>query len=73
MGEGRNQYRVLVGKPEGKRPPGRPNCRWDDGFKMDLIEIDWGSAEWINLAEDRDHLRAVLNAVINLRVLVPRS
>jgi hypothetical protein len=72
MGEGRNVYRVLVGKPGGKRPLGRPRRRWD-GIKMDLREIGWGGVEWIQLAQDRDRWRAVVNAVMNLRVLAPRS
>jgi hypothetical protein len=73
MREGRNVYRVLVGKPEGKGPLGRPRHRWEDGIKMDLREIGWGGVEWIQLAQDRDRWRAVVNAVMNLRVLVPRS
>jgi hypothetical protein len=73
MGEGRNVYRVLLGKPEGKRPLGRPRRRWEDGIKMDLREIAWGCVEWIHLAQDRDHWRAFVNAVMNLRVLAPRS
>jgi hypothetical protein len=73
MGEGRNVYRVLVGKPEGRRPLGRPRRRWEDGIRMDLEEIGWGSVEWIHLAQDRDRWRAVVNAVMNLRVLGPRS
>jgi hypothetical protein len=73
MGEGRNVYRVLVGKPEGKRPLGRPRRRWEDGIKMDLREIGWEGVEWIQLAQDRDRWRAVVNAVMNLRVLAPRS
>jgi hypothetical protein len=73
MGEGRNMYRVLVGKPEGKRPLERPRRRWEDGIKMDLREIGWGGVEWIYLAQDRDVWRAVMNAVMNLRVLAPRS
>jgi hypothetical protein len=73
MGEGRNVYRVLVGKPEGKRPLGRPWRRWEEGIKMDLGEIGWGGVEWIQLAQDRDRWRAVVNAVMNLRVLAPRS
>jgi hypothetical protein len=72
MGEGRNVYRVLVGKPEGKRPLGRPRRRWEDGIKMDLREIGWGGVEWIHLAQDRDRWRAVVNAVMNLRVLTPQ-
>jgi hypothetical protein len=70
-GEGRNVYRVLMGKPEGKRPLGRPRCRWENGIKMDLREIGWGSVEWIHLAQDRDCWWAVGNAVMNLQVLVP--
>jgi hypothetical protein len=73
MGEGRNVYRVLVGKPEGKRLLGRPRRRWEDGIKMDLREIGWGGVEWIHLAQYRDRWRAVVNAVMNLRVLAPRS
>jgi hypothetical protein len=73
MEEGRNVYRVLVGKPEGKSPLGRPRRRWKDGIKMDLREIGWGGAEWLHLAQDRDRWRAVVNAVMNLRVLAPRS
>jgi hypothetical protein len=66
-------YRVLVGKPEGKRPLGRPKRRWEDGIKVDLREIGWGGVEWIQLAQDRDRWRAVVNAVMNLLVLAPRS
>jgi hypothetical protein len=66
-------YRVLVGKPEGKRPLGRPMRRWEDGIKMDLEEIGWRDVEWIRLAQDRDRWRAFVNAVMNLRVLGPRS
>jgi hypothetical protein len=73
MGEGRNVYRVLVGKPEGKRPLERPRRRWEDGIKMDLVKISWGDDEWIYLAQYRDHWRAVVNAVMNLQVLVPQS
>jgi hypothetical protein len=72
MGEGRNVYRVLVGKPEGKRPLGRARRRWEDGIGMDLREIGWGGGvEWIQLAQDRDLWRAVVNAVMNLGVLAP--
>jgi hypothetical protein len=73
LGEGRNMYKVLMGKPEGKRPLGRPRCRWEDGIKMDLREIGCGGVEWIQLAQDRDRWRAVVSAVMNLRVLAPRS
>jgi hypothetical protein len=65
-------YRILMGKPEGKRPLGRPNRRWEDGIRMDLREIDWGSVDWIQLAQDRDRWRALVNTVMNLRVLSPR-
>jgi hypothetical protein len=73
MGEGRNVCRVLVGKPERKRTLGRPRRGWENGIKMDLREIGWGGVEWIQLAQDRDRWRAVVNAVMNLRVLAPRS
>jgi hypothetical protein len=75
MGEGRNVYRVLMGKPKGNRPPERPRRRWEDGIKMDLREIGWGGGgiEWIHLAHDRDHWQAVVNAVMNLWILVPWS
>jgi hypothetical protein len=67
-GEKRNAYRVLVGKPEGKRTLGRPRRRWEENIKMDLREIGWGDMEWIDLAQDRDHWRALVNSVMNLRV-----
>jgi hypothetical protein len=67
-------YKVLVGKPEGKRPLGRPRRRWEDGIRMDLGEIgSWGVVDWIQLAQDRDRWRAVVSAVMNLRVITPRS
>jgi hypothetical protein len=65
MGEGRHMYRVLVGKPEGKRPLERPRRRWEDVIKMGLEEIGWGCVEWIHLAQDRDRWRALVNAVMN--------
>jgi hypothetical protein len=65
-------YKVLVGKPEGKRPLGRPRGRWEDGIRMDLGEIGLGGVDWIRLAQDRDRWRAVVSAVMNLRVLAPR-
>jgi hypothetical protein len=71
MGEGRNVHGVLVGKPKRKRQLGRPGRRWEDGIKMDLREIGWG-VEWIHLAQDRDRLRAVVNAVMNFRFLAPQ-
>jgi hypothetical protein len=74
MGEERKVYKVLVGKPEGKRPLGRPRRRWEDGIRMDLRERDWfGGRNWIRLAQDRGRWRAVVSAVMNLRVLAPRS
>jgi hypothetical protein len=73
MGEERNVYRVFMGKPEGKRPLGRPKRRWEDGIRMDLREIVRGSVDWIHLAQDRDRWWAVVSAVMNLRVLVSRS
>jgi hypothetical protein len=66
MGEMRNAYRILVGKPEGKRPLGRPRHRWVDNIKMDLREVGWDGRDWIDLAQDRDRLRAHVNAVMNL-------
>jgi hypothetical protein len=73
MGEERKVYKVLVGKPEGKRPLGRPRCRWEHGVRMDLREIGLGGVDWIRLSQDRDRWRAVVSAVMNLRVLAPRS
>jgi hypothetical protein len=67
-GQKRNMYRVLVGKPEGKRPLGRPRRRWEDNIKMDLREIGWGGMDWIDLAQDRDQWRALVNTIKNLRV-----
>jgi hypothetical protein len=73
MGEERKVYKVLVRKPEGKRPLGRPNRTWEDGITMDLRETYFGCVDWIRLAQDRDRWRAVMSAVMNLRVLAPRS
>jgi len=67
MGEGRGVHRVLVGKPEGKRPPGRPRRRWEDN-KMDLQEVGEGCGNWMELAQDRDRWRALVRTVMNLRV-----
>jgi len=68
MGERRRVYRVLLGKPEGKRPLGRPRRRWEDNIKMDLYEVGCGGVDWIDMAQDRDRWRALVNAVMNLRV-----
>ena len=68
MGERRGMYRVLVAKPEGKRTLGRPRRRWEDNIKMNLQEVGCGGMDWIELAEDRDRWRALVNAVMNLRV-----
>jgi hypothetical protein len=68
MGERRGEYRALVGKPEGRRPLGRPRRRWEDNIKMNLREVGWGGMDWINLAQDRYRWRALVNAVMNLRV-----
>jgi hypothetical protein len=68
MGEKRNVYRLLVRKPEGKRPLGRPRCRWIYNIKMDLLEIGVSVVNWIGLAQDRYRWRALVNSVMNLRV-----
>jgi hypothetical protein len=68
MGEGRGAYRILVGRPEGRRPLGRPRCRWEDNIKMDLQEVGCGGMGWIDMAQDRDRWRALVSAVMNLRV-----
>jgi hypothetical protein len=68
VGEGRVVYRVLVGKPESKRPLGRPRHRWEDNIKMDLREIGIDAANWIRLSRDRVQWRAFVNMVMNLRV-----
>jgi hypothetical protein len=67
-GEKRNAYRVLVRKPEGKRPLGRPGRRWEDNIKMHLRELGWGGMDWIHLAQDRDQWGALVDMVMNLRV-----
>jgi hypothetical protein len=68
IGEKRNVYRFLVGKPEGKIPLGRPRCKWVDIIKMELAEIGLGSVNWIGLAQDRDKWRALVNTVMNFKV-----
>jgi hypothetical protein len=67
-GEKRNAYRLLVGKPEGKRPLGRPRRRWLDKIRMDLGEVGWGDVDWIGLAKNRNRWRALVNSVLILRV-----
>ena len=68
MWRGEGAYRVLVGKPEGKRPLGRPRCRWVVNIRMDLQEMGFGYVDWIGLAHDRDRWRTLVSAVMNLRV-----
>jgi hypothetical protein len=72
IGEERKVYRVLMRKPEGKRPLGIPRRRWEDGIRIDLRKIGWGSIVWIQLARDRDRWRALVNTVMNLRDLAPQ-
>jgi hypothetical protein len=68
MGEKRNTYRLLVGKPEGKRPLGRLRRRWVDNIRMDLGAVGWGDVDWIGLAKDRNRWGALVNSLLNLRV-----
>jgi hypothetical protein len=68
MGENRNAYKLLVGKPEGRGPLGRPRRRWVDNIRKVLGEVGWGGVDWIGLAQDRKRQRAVVNSVLNLRV-----
>ena len=68
MEEGRGVHKVLVGKPEGKGPLGRPRYRWDDNIKMDLQEVGRGRGHWMGLAQDRDRWRALVSTVMNFRV-----
>ena len=67
-GEGRGGHRVLVGKPEGKRPLGRPRRRWEDNIKMDLQDVGRGCGDWMELAQDRERRRALVSTVMNFRV-----
>jgi hypothetical protein len=69
----RKVYKILVGKAEGKRPLGRPRCRLEYGIRVDLREMGWGSIEWIQLAQDRDRWRDLVNTAMNLRVVAPLS
>jgi hypothetical protein len=64
----KNSHRLLMGKPEGKRPLGRPRRRWVDNIRMDLGEVGWGDVDWIGLSQDRNRWRALVNSVLNLRV-----
>ena len=68
MGEGRGVHRVLVGRPEGKRPLGRLRRRWEDNIKMDLQEVGGGYGDWMDLAQNRDRWRALVNTVMNFHV-----
>jgi hypothetical protein len=68
MGEKRNVYKILVGKPEGKRPLGRPRSRWVNNIKMDIREIGWDGMDWLNLTRDREQWWALVNMVMNHRV-----
>jgi hypothetical protein len=69
MGEKRNAYGLLVGKPEGRRPLGTPRRRWLNNIRMDLVEVGWGDVDWIGLAQDWGRWRALVNWVLNLWVL----
>jgi hypothetical protein len=68
IGKQNNVYRLLVGKPEGRRPLGRPRRSWMDNIRMDLGEVGWGDVDWIDLAKNRNRWRALVNSVLNLRV-----
>jgi hypothetical protein len=68
MGEVRGAYNILVGRPEGRGPLGRPRRRWEDNIKMHLMEMGFGDVDWIHLTQDRDRWRALVNMVMNLRV-----
>ena len=73
MGEGRGVHRVMVGKPEGRRPLGRPRHRWEDNFKMDLQEVGGGCGDWMELTQDRDSWRVLVSTVRNFRVTKMRG
>ena len=73
MGEGRGVHTVLVGKPEGKRPLGKPRRRWENNIKMDLQKVGGGCGDWMELAQDRDRWRALLSMVMNFRVTKMRG
>jgi hypothetical protein len=73
LGEERKLYKVLVRKLKGKRSLGRPRCRWKNGIRMDLWEVGWGGVEWIQLVQDRNWCLALVNAMMNLQVLVARN
>ena len=68
MEEGRSTFKILTGKPTGKRPIGRPRCRWEDNIRMDLNEIGTNAGNWVDSAQNRDYWRALVNAALNLRV-----
>ena len=68
MEESRSAFKILTGKPTGKRPFGRPRCRWEDNIRMDLEEIGINAGNWVDSAQDRDYCRALLNAALDLRV-----
>jgi hypothetical protein len=68
MREGRGTYRILVWRPEGRRPLGRPRCKWEDNIKMDLQEVGWEGTGWIDMAQDRDRWQGLVIVVMNLRV-----
>ena len=68
MEEGRSAFKILTGKPTGKRPLGRPRCRWEDNIRMDLEEIGINAGNWVNSAQDMDYWRALVNAALNLRI-----
>jgi hypothetical protein len=68
MGKKRNAYRLLVGKPEGRRQLRTPRCRWLDNIRMDLVEVGYGDVDWIGLVQDKHRWRALVNSLLNLRV-----